>query len=157
MKPIYIFDIDGTLANVEHRVHFIQQNLKDWKSFFSTCERDEPIFPVIETLKKLRKGGAEIWIWSGRSDEVKKETVAWLRKYDCSYSGLFLGQFSFDSFKMRKVGDHRPDTELKYEWLSQIEPPEFNRIVGVFEDRASVVDMWRKAGITCFQVAPGEF
>lgn len=32
-----------------------------------------------------------------------------------------------------------------------------DRLVAVFDDRARVVRMWRKAGITCFQVAPGDF
>lgn len=58
---------------------------------------------------------------------------------------------------MRKAGDYRDDVVVKSEWLSQIEPPEYKRLTAVFDDRARVVQMWRDAGVPCFQVAAGEF
>jgi hypothetical protein len=54
---------------------------------------------------------------------------------------------------MRDEGDHRPDIILKKEWLDACDvKPSL-----VFEDRASVVSMWRENGIRCCQVAPGDF
>ena len=159
-KPIYIFDLDGTLADIEHRIHFIEGKKKDWTAFFAACVNDKPVLPVINTLKTLRKAGAEIWIWTGRSDEVAAQTEEWLYANGCIKSSMFLHWEPFRPFEalmMRKAGDHRPDHELKAEWLSQIEPPEYKRLCGVFEDRSRVVQMWRSFGITCFQVAPGEF
>ena len=69
MKPLYIFDLDGTLALIDHRRHFVEGPDKDWRSFFAACVDDAPNMPVIRTLQALRKSGAEVWIWSGRSDE----------------------------------------------------------------------------------------
>ena len=162
MKPLYIFDLDGTLALIEHRRHFVEGETKDWPAFFAACVDDAPNPPVIRTLQALRTAGAEIWIWSGRSDEVKAQTVEWLCRHGCmgnSPTG-FLPAWPFgapERFRMRKAGDHQPDTKLKRGWLSEIEPPEWGRLTAVFDDRKSVVDMWRDAGVTCFQVAPGEF
>jgi len=34
---IYIFDIDGTLADVSHRLHYITGETKDWDAFFAAC------------------------------------------------------------------------------------------------------------------------
>ncbi len=62
-----------------------------------------------------------------------------------------------ERFRMRKAGDHQDDVMLKGGWLSEIEPPEWDRLTAVFDDRDRVVQMWRDAGVTCFQVAPGEF
>lgn len=62
-----------------------------------------------------------------------------------------------EALLMRKAGDHQPDTKLKYGWLANLEPPERDRLTAVFEDRASVVQMWRDAGVPCFQVAAGNF
>lgn len=155
-RPLYIFDLDGTLALIEHRLHFIQQKPKDWRAFFAAVGDDKPNLPVISTFQALRKSGAEVWIWSGRSDECKAETVAWLQRHDC----WFPFEFSMpapERFRMRKAGDHRDDVEVKREWLSEIEPPEWNRLTAVFDDRARVVQMWRDAGVPCFQVAPGDF
>ena len=62
LKPIYIFDLDGTLADVGHRLHYISGNPKSWRSFFAACADDAPCKPVISTLQRLRKGGAEIYV-----------------------------------------------------------------------------------------------
>jgi phosphoglycolate phosphatase-like HAD superfamily hydrolase len=158
-RPIYIFDLDGTLANAEHRIHHINGTKKDWRAFFAAANEDAPITAAITTFKALVRAGAECWVWTGRSDEVRADTIIWLREHVSfdARSGL-RGMFSApERFLMRKAGDHRPDHELKAEWLSQVEPPEYARLTAVFEDRARVVQMWRNAGIPCFQVAPGDF
>lgn len=160
MRPIYIFDLDGTLALIEHRRHFVENGNRQWPEFFKACVHDEPNWPVINVLKRLRKSGAEIWVWSGRSDEVEPETQEWLWKY-----GIFktIPLTSWEPFKtpwtllMRKAGDYTPDHQLKFGWLADLEPPERNRITAVFDDRDRLVKMWREAGIPCFQVAPGAF
>lgn len=181
MKPLYIFDLDGTLALIEHRRHFVERpSLKcydcgganrsncvqcsdldarwkaDWRSFFAACADDAPNVPVIKTFRTLKEAGAEVWIWSGRSDEVRAETEMWLRKYKL-LSNAPACFYAPEAFRMRKAGDYRSDVVLKSEWLSEIEPPEYKRLTAVFDDRDSVVQMWRDAGVPCFQVAPGEF
>lgn len=163
MKPLYIFDLDGTLALIGHRRHFVEGEKKDWRGFFAACTEDVPNWPVIKTLHGLRKSGAEIWIWSGRSDEVLDQTVEWLQKYNCMPKAMFWDGVldswfrAPEAFRMRKAGDHQDDVSLKSQWLSEIEPPEYSRLTAVFDDRKRVVDMWRAANIPCFQVAPGEF
>lgn len=189
MRPIYIFDLDGTLALIQHRRHLVerppcpycgwhkkcqhddpldqQSELKgerpkfkaDWPGFFAACVDDEPNDSVIRTMQGLKKAGAECWVWSGRSDEVREQTVAWLKKHSCLPSGWWFGDScrAPEAFLMRKAGDHRDDVSLKRGWLAEVEPPEYKRIVGVFDDRDRVVAMWREVGLTCFQVAPGAF
>jgi len=161
MRPLYIFDLDGTLALTEHRQHLVRCDKPDWPAFFAACVNDEPNLPVIRTLQALRAAGAEIWIWSGRSDEVKAQTVEWLCKHGCFYSCTTYLPLSFfvapERFRMRKAGDHRDDVAVKSEWLAEIEPPEYARLTAVFDDRDKVVAMWRAAGVPCFQVAPGAF
>lgn len=156
MKPLYIFDLDGTLANMEHRIRFIEQQPKDWRSFFSECVKDAPITAALTTLRALQKGRAEIWVWTGRSDEVKDETLKWLHKHGV-FHPFWNPVRAPEALMMRKAGDHQADVKLKFGWLSDLEPPERNRLTAVFEDRSSVVQMWRDAGVPCFQVAPGDF
>lgn len=162
MKPIYIFDLDGTLALIDHRRHILDSDSPTkWRDFFAACVYDQPNLPVIRTMQALRRSGAEIWIWSGRSDEVKAQTVEWLCKHGCfGNTGGFLPAWPFgapERFRMRKVGDFTSDDQLKRTWLSEIEPPEYKRLTAVFDDRDKVVAMWRAAGVPCFQVASGDF
>ena len=149
MKPLYIFDLDGTLALTEHRQHILNSDSRDkWKRFFAACVDDKPNTAVIRTMQILAESGADIWIWSGRSDEVLKETTEWLEK-NC-FGGVF-------SLSMRVEGDFTPDEILKKSWLDDTSEEDRKRLVAVFDDRDKVVAMWRSAGVPCFQVAPGSF
>jgi len=56
---------------------------------------------------------------------------------------------------MRKAGDNRKDSIVKYEILQELIKEYY--IEYVFDDRDQVVKMWREAGLRCLQVAPGNF
>lgn len=144
---IYIFDLDGTLADLTHRLRFIQKESKDWDGFFKACASDICILPVVDLLKGLERAGNAIFIVTGRSEAVKDETKKWLR----------LNGIPYDELVMRKVDDHRHDNIIKKEWFESLEPQIKHCIAGVFENRASVVAMWRSLGLTCYQVAEGNF
>jgi phosphoglycolate phosphatase-like HAD superfamily hydrolase len=140
---LVIFDLDGTLALTGHREHFLKREKKDWRGFYAACDKDAPCQPIIRTMLALYATGADVRIWTGRSAEVNDKTIAWL---DDIGAGMI-------PLKMREEGDHRPDTILKEEWLNELD----SKPVLVFEDRATVVAMWRSHGIVCCQVAPGDF
>lgn len=57
---------------------------------------------------------------------------------------------------MRKDGDFRPDWEVKKE-IYEKELKDKYEILGVFEDRTQVVQMWRSLGLTCYQVCEGNY
>ncbi|WP_050735359.1 hypothetical protein [Methylobacterium sp. ARG-1] len=144
-KPMFVvFDLDGTLALTEHRAHFLNRpgREKDWRGFYAACDQDQPCHPIIRTLLALDATGAQVEIWSGRSDEVKDKTTVWLAEHGLGHIPI----------RTRAAGDHRPDTVLKAEWLDEGRTPAL-----VFEDRASMVAMYRARGIVCCQVAPGDF
>lgn len=137
-----VFDLDGTLALTEHREHYLKREPKDWRGFYAACDGDGLCEPLRAVLWGLVQGGHRVEIWSGRSDEVADKTAAWLEEHDI-----------YVPIRTRPTGDHRPDTKLKAEWLdAEPSPPDL-----VFEDRSSMVAMYRERGIRCVQVAPGDF
>jgi hypothetical protein len=145
---MYIFDIDGTIADCSHRLHFIQSQPKDWKAFFAACVDDKPIVEVIELIRILNICGFKIMLVTGRSDECRDKTSDWLYSNDVPYSRMY----------MRKAGDHRPDNEVKGELLDKlIHDWRSFSIRGVFEDRNQVIEMYRKRGLRVYQVADGNF
>jgi hypothetical protein len=149
MKPLYIFDLDGTLALIEHRRHYVEGEKKDWPSFFAECVNDPPNLAVVKTLKMLYISNCDIWVWSGRSDLVKQQTIDWLFSQRIGHMISML--------EMRNDGDHQPDEKLKAIWLSEMCKNDRERLVAIFEDRDRMVKLWRDNGIACFQVAPGAF
>jgi len=145
-----IVDLDGTLALNIHRYHFIDRSngqKADWESYFDACAKDLPNIPVIESIKSLKSSGYRIHIFSARGDVVRNKTIQWLSKYNVPY----------DQLTMRKMDSFTPDEELKKSWLISCYPNYKEEILCVFDDRDKVVKMWRSMGLSCFQVAEGNF
>lgn len=153
-RPLYIFDLDGTLALIGHRRHYVQcpREEQNWAAFSAACVDDEPNLPVISAMLGLIESGAEVWIFSGRSDVVRAETIQWLSDHAKWHRPL-----DTPALTMRREGDYTPDDELKLGWLNSMLPEDRERLVAVFEDRDRMVTMWRANGVACFQVAPGDF
>lgn len=145
-NQVYVFDLDGTLANAEHRVPFIQGDNSDWDAFYEACDRDLPIYETIHILRALHSKGHGIYILTGRSDQVKAKTEAWLAQ----------NYIFFDKLKMRPEGNYNPDHELKVDMLTDMMEDD-DEIMAIFEDRNKVVEMWRDQGFTCYHVADGDF
>jgi len=152
MKTV-IFDLDGTLALIDDRraVSTKDNGKMDWDTFFDpkNIQLDKPNWPVILMAQTLKKAGHRIVIFSGRSKATKDATRDWLKNLD----------IPFDVLKMRPTDGGlkwMKDDLLKKKWLDDLFP-NTDDIICVFDDRDKVVQMWRDNGITCFQVADGNF
>ena len=133
-----VFDLDGTLASLDHRLHFIKRDTPDWASFYAACGDDTPIASVCAVYMAMLQAGHRVEVWSGRSDEVREVTEKWFRDNDLLVP---------DRLIMRSEGDYTPDDKLKKSWMRPGHIPDL-----VFDDRQRVVDMWRAEGIKCAQV-----
>ena len=147
-KDIVIFDLDGTLALIDERRALAAKpdGKINWKTFFApeNIALDKPNNPVMMAFHAFKELGYEMVIFSGRDEISRAETEAWLDGYD----------IHFDMMKMRPQGSFTPDDVLKKQWLDELGA---DRVFCVFDDRDKVVKMWRDNGLTCFQVAPGNF
>ena len=143
MKPIAIVDIDGTIADVRHRLHHIQgPGRKNWKAFFEAMDHDTPIPDMIRQVHEL-ESDHEIIVVTGRPEHYRRRTENWLKENGIRYARLF----------MRPDGDHRPDYTVKAEVLREYPK---GRIALAIDDRGPVCDMWEKNGIRCIRVDSGE-
>ena len=136
-----VFDLDGTLADISHRVHHVRGGNRNYDAFFAECINDLPNAPVVAALNAHWDAGHRVEIWSARSDKVRRQTVQWLATNGIDPMLLV---------NMRSDGDSTRDVELKRSWLHALHPDE--RPTLVYDDRQSVVDMWRAEGLACFQV-----
>ena len=141
-----IFDIDGTLMNIEHRMKFVEQRPKDWKSFRELTKDDTPNLDVFAIATALQKEGHNILIASGRNKSQRAITLM----------QLMAQKLVFRDIKLRSDKDFRPDHFVKKDMLDKFRAEGWNPTL-VFDDRSSVVDMWRENGLRAVQVAPGDF
>lgn len=137
-KPSAVLvDVDGTVSLLGDRNPF------DW----AAVEQDEPNHPVIEVVRALHAVGHHMVVISGRSEEARAGTEAWLE----SHVGV-----PFEGPYLRCKDDERPDSVVKREIYDQHIAPHYD-VLCALDDRNQSVDLWRNLGLTCLQVAPGDF
>ena len=141
-----IVDLDGTLCDVEHRVHHVRSKPKNWSAFNQAMDQDQPYFWCLELIAAMKARDYKIYFVTGRDENFREMTEAWLARHHVEYDQLY----------MRAAMDFREDSEVKEEiYLAKIEL--VAQILFVVDDRKSVVERWRKLGLTCLQCAPGDF
>jgi len=167
-KKTIIFDLDGTLADIDFRRFKSMDNKGkiDWDIFAapdSIKDWDKPNAPVIKMAQMFAKDGFKIVIFSGRNDRSFWATKQWLADNDVPFDLLVLrpDKFKSDSWP---IADGNPATKamrfMPDEILKKVMLDTFVDIDDVFlvvDDRQKVVDMWRDLGLNTFQVAPGNF
>lgn len=131
LEQVIICDLDGTLCHLNDRSPYDA----------STCDNDD-LNHVVAALIKDKK----VIFVSGREDKYREPTLRFLEKHNISYEALY----------MRKTGDNRKDSIIKREIFENDIRPYYN-IDYVLDDRNQVVEMWRSIGLTCLQVAEGNF
>ena len=146
-RPTVIVDIDGTLADVAHRRHYVQSKKRDWRAFNAGMRDDTPNAPVVMLYRTLwDSGDYDLVLLTGRNEEFRKVTLDWLKSHDIPHGDLY----------MRADRDNRADHVVKEEMLDRL-LEEGRRIAFTIDDRAQVVAMWRRRGIACFQCDVGDF
>lgn len=142
----YIIDIDGTTALMDDRSPF------DWARV-GEDRPNEPIVEMIRALMAIHDEYSHDWHFiflSGRDEVCRPETLAWLHTH------LSFASYENTHLFMRPEGDTRKDSIVKLELFNEHVRDHYD-VQAVFDDRDQVVEMWRKLGLTCLQVAPGPF
>ena len=145
MAKVVVFDIDGTLANADHRMHWVSSKPKNWAACDAAIPQDT-VHTDIAWILDFLPLDTRIILCTGRSEKVREVTEAWLRSNDIEYNALY----------MRPTGDFRKDYIVKVELLQQI-INDYGKPYLWFDDRQQVVDAIRAQGIRVLQVAPGDF
>lgn len=143
-KKCIIIDLDGTLANIEHRR---SELLKDnnWEKFNSKINSDL-INLWCRELMDAFKSKYEIIIVTGRGLDLKNVTEKWLVENRVPYDLIFY----------RPVKDFRDDTIVKREIFEEYIQPSYETLF-VVDDRNKIVKMWRDLGLICLQCAYADF
>jgi predicted kinase len=129
-------DIDGTLAIHVGRGPFEMEK----------CETDLLDEEVARVLALCDRADDYVVLLSGRQSEFREHTERWLKANGVVYDELW----------MRAAGDRRPDDVVKAELFDAHVRERFD-VRFVLDDRARVVALWRRLGLRCWQVAPGNF
>jgi hypothetical protein len=132
-RPVAVFDIDGVLADVRHRLHLVDGRRKDWDGFFAAAAQDPPLAEGVQ-LARASAEDCDVVYLTGRPEHCRADTLAWLDRH-----GLPPGPLS-----MRRGRDFRPSRVAKLEQLRRLAR---RRTVAVaVDDDVQVCDAYERAG-----------
>jgi acid phosphatase class B len=147
VKNIVIVDIDGVLIKIDEYSKNIPPDPSDWEEYYKNVE-DYPIEEMCALVRNLIPCRRVIFC-TGRSDAQRQKTSKLIEDNVAFMASRLL-------LLMRHDGDHRHDTEVKPELLSEA-GINFDDIAFVIEDRNSMVKKWRELGLICMQPFEGDF
>ena len=131
--PLAVFDLDGVLADVRHRLHHLARRPKDWDAFFQAAVHDPPLEEGL-LLARQSAEDCEVVYLTGRPERCRDDTLAWLARH-----ALPEGRLS-----MRRPGDRRPARLAKPQLLRSLAR---GRVVAVVvDDDEQVCDAYEQAG-----------
>ncbi len=132
-RPLAVFDIDGVLADVRHRLRHVERHPKDWDAFFSAAPDDPPLAQGV-ALALASAEECEVVYVTGRPERCRTDTVTWLSRH-----GLPPGELS-----MRGERDRRPARTAKPGLLRRLAA---ERVVAVVvDDDLAVCEAYEQAG-----------
>lgn len=138
-----IVDIDGTLAHIA-----------DGRSPYdaSRAMNDSLDDAVSVVTAMMYNHGYKVIILTGRNEDHREITEKWLEENNVEYDELYTRMNS----DVDENGKQLEDSIVKERLFRTHVEPRFN-VKFVLDDRNRVVEMWRRIGLKCFQVACGDF
>lgn len=126
-----VFDIDGVLADVRHRLHFLQSRPKNWDGFFGAAPAD-PVLPTgLQAALEAAAAGDVVYV-TGRPARCRRDTTEWLARHG----------FPQGPLHMRPNRDRRPARFYKAEVISGL-----TDVVAIIDDDERVVTHLRDLGL----------
>ena len=132
-RPLAVFDIDGVLADVRHRLRHVERRPKDWNAFFAAAVDDPPLEQGV-ALARASAEDCDVVYVTGRPERCRDDTLAWFDRH-----GLPAGELS-----MRRERDHRPARLAKPGLLRRL--ARGRPVAIVVDDDPQVCDAYEQAG-----------
>jgi hypothetical protein len=133
VRPLAVFDIDGVLADVRHRLHHLDSRPKRWDAFFAEAPKDPPLEQGVLMAQEAAKDCEVVYV-TGRPEQCRRDTVDWLNQH-----GLPSGDLV-----MRSRRDRRPARLAKPELLARL--AQGREVAVVVDDDLEVCDAYEAAG-----------
>jgi phosphoglycolate phosphatase-like HAD superfamily hydrolase len=132
-RGLVVFDIDGVLADVSHRVHHVERRPKDWAAFFGAAHADPPLAEGVALAREVADEHSLLYL-TGRPESLRRVTEQWLERHELPPGRLL----------MRRAGDYRPARVMKLDVVRALHARE--TVHAVVDDDPSVVTVLQEAG-----------
>lgn len=132
-RPLAVFDVDGVLADVRHRLRYVERRPKDWDAFFGAALDDPPLAEGVALARESALDCEVVYV-TGRPERCRADTLTWFARHDLPAGEL----------RMRRARDHRPARVAKPELLRSL--ARGRTVAVVVDDDAAVCDAYERDG-----------
>lgn len=140
-RPLAVFDVDGVLADVRHRLHHVERSGRhspDWEAFFAAAPLDPPLAQGLALVHQAERD-CEVAYLTGRPERCRADTLAWFAAHDLPAGTLV----------MRPDDDRSPARLAKPRWLTRLTR---GRVLAVVvDDDPAVCEAYRARGWTVIE------
>ena len=142
-KPIYIFDLDGTVIDSSHRFTGTAEGKVNLAKWIEDSTREnifkDSLLPLAKFMKALMKANQNVWICTARN--MSKDDFDFLAEKGIKAKTILC----------RKDGDHRADAEMKTAKLKRLfNLKQFQNAEKImFDDNKTNQQEMPKIGIRC--------
>ncbi|MFW9878873.1 MAG: HAD family acid phosphatase [Candidatus Thorarchaeota archaeon] len=153
MNKVIVCDIDGTIADVSHRLKWtLKKDAStgiDWDYFQAPHRilKDLPFPNAKNILLTFIKHGFDIFYLTGRprTDEIIKVTQTWMQKHGFPQS---------ENIQFKPLGkpEYKKDTAFKQHAIDHFQTTLSREITLAFDDLERVVEMYKLNNIPIFQI-----
>ena len=133
-KPYAVIDLDGVLADVRHRLHFLESSPKDWDGFFAGIP-DDAVLPEGRAVVERLASDHELVYLTGRPEWTRSDTEEWLERHGLPSARLV----------MRRPRDRRPARVTKPQLLREL-VGDGRQVAVVVDDDPQVCDALKRGG-----------
>ena len=137
-RALAVFDVDGVLADVGHRLGHLEGGRKDWGAFFAAAHLDPPLPTGLELARELA-ASYDLAYLTGRPEGLRRVTQRWLHRHGLPAGPLW----------MRPPRDFRPARVMKLDALGRLGAQ--RPVEVVVDDDEDVVVALREAGYAVLQ------
>lgn len=143
-RNIILVDIDHVISDAFWRDDLIKRSRdnNDWEEYHSRGKEDKPLEDMVTLVNHIARYNTNIEVWaiSARPDKWRKQTLDWFLKHD----------IMLDVILMRPEEAFKPAPQIKMDLC--INEGILDRVLCIFDDREDVIQAFREAGVTAFQV-----
>lgn len=147
-KSWIVIDLDGTLCNINHRVHLAQA--KQWDEFNALCTEDAVVPAIQDLIWGMEETGYKTLVVTGRDEKFRHQTEVWLSENDVAP----------DTLLMRPTGTFASDHELKLLMIERFfggKDQVLESVIFAVDDRDTVVQAMRDYGLVVLQCREGDY
>lgn len=133
-NKIVLWDLDGTLFDIRHRLQYVTEKPKNWKAFYDEIPFDEPFVTMTNLWRWYAHYGYQQLILTGRPEHTRPVSLKMIHDFVDA-------EFDDSNLLMRPNDDFQSDVEFKVAVVQHL--IDIGKTIEIaYDDKHEIVDAY---------------